>query len=188
LCNSDRGGGLRLSFAAAEQLTTRHVRDVLMPSLRRHRLPTVARFHDADRCPVATGDQWPCGREIDHRSGASSRDSQFDCAKYLNVKSADSVEPRHVARRCERLVVSGSDKVGNPHRTLVPVDATVQSVAMAVKSSSSQVLGDIGKHLAASDLRDDAREELAPGGETTAEERQTGVLWTDWKPHLANNG
>ena len=32
------------------------------------------------------------------------------------------------------------------------------------------------------------REELTPGGETTAEERQTGVLWTDGKPHLANNG
>src|SRR6266404_5698952 len=76
---------------------------------------------------------------------------------YLNVKSAHSAEPRHVARRCERLVVSGTGKVGNPYRTLVPVDATIQSVAMAVKSSSSQVLGDIGKRLAASDLRDDAR-------------------------------
>jgi hypothetical protein len=176
-----------LCCAAAEQPGTRQMGDIVTPLRKRHRLTAVASFDDADRA-VATDDQWTCGRDVDDRAGSSARRRLPGGAQDLDVETGYRIEPRHIGGRGEGFVVSGANKIDNFFRTLVPIDAPVQGVAMPVEPAPRQVLRDVDECLAANDLGDDTREELGSGGKTASKEGQPSIVRPDREAQLTDNG
>ena len=113
--------------AAAQQAAAGHMRQVVIPLRARHRLTPAPRLDDADRGAVPADDQRTFVGDIDDRAGISARRGLDLCAKHLDVEIGDLVEPGHVGRRGERLVVSGADEIDDALRAVVPVDAPVQA-------------------------------------------------------------
>src|SRR5262249_4614408 len=141
----DRGSTPRLRFTATEQFTAVKARDVAMPIIERHNLPIPPRLGDANRVRVTASDQRSRGRDLDNRTGCDVRCWLLGCSEHFNVKAGHRIKSRDIAGRGEGLVIAGAYEVEDSRCSPIPVDPTIEGIAMAVEAAQGQILRYVGE-------------------------------------------